>query len=298
MPIMTDDYFTDREFGAVPRASESIDERLWGGLHSLIETRLDDASFGYRFPLACPDAGKRPCGCDRSAFALMLEAEVPQIEWPLRPNKLPETPVILDLLEFCARAVGQPVEGSWHGFFDHYHLAWGRDAGLTAFVADVNRVFARNGLAFEMIAEGRIQRLLPAALRVALMQARFATGDAETDRLLETARLRILAPKYEDRSDGLEKLWDAFERIKTLEPGNDKRLTADAMLDYAARPGSKLRATLSVEADALTKIGNTHRIRHSEIWQEPLETALQIDYLFTRLFAFIYLQLKASNRAA
>ena len=63
-------------------------------------------------------------------------------------------------------------------------------------------------------------------------------------------------------------------------------------------PGSKLRASLSAEADALTKIGNTHRIRHSETSQEPLETTAQIDYLFTRLFAFVYFILKASNRAA
>lgn len=294
---MNDDYFTDREFGPVPRTTEEIDERLWGGLLSLIESRIDDGSFGYGFPSACPDQGRGPYGCDRAALGRILEAEIPRISWPLRARELPETPVILDLLEFCARAVGQPIQGSWHSYYDHYHLSWEREPGLAAFLADVNRQLARNGVAFEMNGEGRLQRILPPALRVALIDARFATGDAETDRLLETARSRILAPKHEDRSDGLEKLWDAFERIKTLEPGTDKRLTANAMLDYAARPASKLRAMLGAEADALTKIGNTHRIRHSEIWQEPLETTHQIDYLFTRLYAFIYLQLKASNRA-
>jgi hypothetical protein len=293
-----DDYFTDREFGPVPRASEDIDERLWGGLHSLIEVRLDDGSFGQRFPLACDDPGKLPCGCDRNAFGRSLEAEVPRASWPLYAHQLPPTPVILDILEFCARAVGAPVRGSWHGFFNHYHLSWDRASGLAEWVADTNRLLARNGVAFEMNQEGKMQRILPAALRVALLQARFASGDPETDRLLEVARLRILAPKQEDRSDGLEKLWDAFERIKTLEPGTNKKVMADAILDRAARPGSQLRASLATEADALTKIGNTHRIRHSEIWQEPLETSFQVDYLFTRLFAFIYLQLKASGRAA
>ncbi|RVG74075.1 hypothetical protein CN220_06975 [Sinorhizobium meliloti] len=228
----------------------------------------------------------------------MLQAEVPWIDWPLRVDELPDTPVVLDLLEFCAMAVGQPVQDGWHDFMRHYHLTWDRETGLSGFVADVNRLLARNGVAFEMTAEGNMQRVLPAPLRADLSHARFATGDVETDRLLEAARLRILAPRGEDRSDGLEKLWDAFERIKTLEPGADKRVTAEAMLDYAARPGSKLRASLSAEADALTKIGNTHRIRHSETWQEPLEMATQTDYLFTRLFAFVYLLLKASNRAS
>ncbi|MDB5580848.1 MAG: hypothetical protein JWR80_6024 [Bradyrhizobium sp.] len=295
---MSHTYFTDREYGSAPRATEVIDERLWGGLHSLIETRLSDASFGYRFPEACSDKGRGHYGCDHMAFARMLEAEVPQMGWPPRINQLPDTPVILDLLEFCALAVGQPRQGSWHDYYDHYHLSWNRDAGLSAFVIEVNRLLARNGLAFELTAEGKIQRLLPVPLREALVQARFASGDAETDRLLEAARLRILAPKHDDRSDGLEKLWDAFERIKTLEPGNDKRLTADAMLNRAARPDSRLRHALGLEAAALTQIGNNHRIRHSEVSQEPLETPLQIDYLFTRLFAFIYLQLRASGRAA
>ncbi len=295
---MTDYYFTDREYGTRPRATDNIDERLWGGLHSLIETKLDDGSFGLRFPDICSDPGNIPCGCDRSTFSRMLQAEVPWIEWPLRADQLPDTPVILDLLEFCAMAVGQPIQGAWHDYMRHYHLSWDRESGLAAFVVDVNRLLARNGVAFEMTSEGKIQRILPAPLREGLIQARFATGDAVTDRLLEAARLRILAPRHEDRSDGLEKLWDAFERIKTLEPGGDKRITADAMLDFAARPGSKMRASLSVEADALTKIGNSHRIRHSETSQEPLETAAQIDYLFTRLFAFVHLILKASNRAA
>jgi hypothetical protein len=295
---MTDYYYTDREYGAPPRTTETIDERLWGGLHSLIETRIDDGSFGLRFPDICSDPGGLPCGCDRSTFARMLQAEVPWLDWPLRANQVPDTPIILDLLEFCAAAIGLPIQGAWHDFMRHYHLSWDREAGLSGFVVDINRLLARNGVAFEMTAEGKIRRILPAPLREALIQARFATGDAETDRLLEAARLRILAPRHEDRSDGLEKLWDAFERIKTLEPGGDKRITAEAMLDFAARPGSKLRESLSVEADALTKIGNTHRIRHSETSQEPLETTAQIDYLFTRLFAFVYFILKASNRAA
>lgn len=295
---MNDVYFTDREFGAAPRSIEDIDDRVWGGLFSLIDARIDDGSFGARFPKACPDAGRGPYGCDKANFGRFLEAEIPRASWPLRLGNPPATPDILDILEFCARAVGQPIEGSWHDFYKHYHLSWDQVAGLAAFVADVNLIFARNGLAFEMGGDGKIRRILPAGLRAALIQARFASGDKETDRLLEYAREHILSPKAADRGDGLEKLWDAFERIKTLEAGQDKRASADAMLDHAARPGSKLRAMLGAEAEALTRIGNTHRIRHSEFSQEPLETAHQTDYLFTRLFAFIYLQLKACGRAS
>ena len=72
-------YFTDREFGERPRTIDVIDARLWGGLCSLIDTRVGDGSFGYRFPEQCPD-GRGPCGCDSHAFGLVLGAEVPSIE--------------------------------------------------------------------------------------------------------------------------------------------------------------------------------------------------------------------------
>ena len=108
--------------------------------------------------------------------------------------------------------------------------------------------------------------LLPEPLAKALRSTVFKTGDDKTDRLLETARHRIAPPKEDDRQVALEKLWDAFERLKTLEPGADKRRRADALLDQAAAPGTGFRKMLGEEALALTRIGNTFRIRHSEVW--------------------------------
>jgi hypothetical protein len=288
-------YFTDRDYGPRPRSADVIDERLWGGLYSLIQTRIEDGSFGFRFPERCPD-GYGACGCDEQAFRRVLAAEVPSIDWPLSPGTVPETPVTLDLLEFCAAAAGRPIEGVYHSFFRHHHLSWDRDAGLASFVTDVNLLFARNGIAYELTAEGKARRLLSQPLADSLGWALFDTGDGETDQLLETARRRILSPKAEDRRDAVEKLWDAFERLKTLEPGPNKSVQADAMLDRAASPGSKLRQVLGNEAAALTKIGNTFRIRHSEVSQEPLTTLDQIDYLFARMFAFLRIVLRGTGR--
>ena len=35
-------YYTEREFGARPPSIDVIDERLWAGLYSLIQTRIGD----------------------------------------------------------------------------------------------------------------------------------------------------------------------------------------------------------------------------------------------------------------
>lgn len=183
-------YYTDREYGARRPSIDTIDERLWAGLYTLIQTRIGDGSFGLRFPEQCPD-GNGPCGCDEQAFRRVLAAEVPWIEWPLSATETPETPVILDLLEFCARAVGEPIQGVYHSFFQHHHLSWDREAGLGRFVADVNMLFRRNALAFEITPAGEARRLLPAPLADTIGWMLFQTGDAETDRLLEAARRRI-----------------------------------------------------------------------------------------------------------
>ena len=163
-------------------------------------------------------------------------------------------------------------------------------------MSDVNRLFARNGVAYELTPEGQARRLLPTPLAEALGRTVFKTEDKETDRLLETARQQIIRPKIEDRHDALEKLWDAFERLKTLEPGPNKGIQAKKLLDRAATVGTRFRKVLEEDARALTEIGNTFRIRHSETSQEALRSPEQVDYLFGRLFAFIRLVLKATDR--
>ena len=107
---------------------------------------------------------------------------------------------------------------------------------------------------------------------------------------------RIASPKAEDRQYALEKLWDAFVRIKTLEPGKDERARAEALLDRAAAPESGFRRLLDEEVRPLTTIGTSFRIRHSETTQERVGDLGRVDYLFARLFALMRLVLKATGR--
>jgi hypothetical protein len=293
--MMTGTYFSDRELGPRPRTKEVISERVWEALRELIKTRIVDGSFGWRFPASCDD-GRGPCGTDASAFWSVARGEVPDLPDERWSVELPNAFVILDFLQFCAQAVARPIQRDFHAFFEHYHLSYDREAGLADFVASVNRLFARNGIAFELTDKGYARRLGPPGLREQLQEAVFHTGDDETDRLLETARRLILSPHDADRRDALEKLWDAFERIKTLEPGVNEREQANRLLDRTA-DAPKLRNVLDEEAGALTNIGNSLRIRHSETTQEPVQTLEQVDYLFHRMFSFLRLVLRATSRS-
>jgi len=291
-----DQYFTDREEGPRPRTIETIDDRVWGGLFSVITGSLSSEAVGWRFPERCPDGGAA-AGCDESALRLRFCADMPGVEWPLSASETPLAPTVLDILEFFAASVGEPHEVGFHSYFRHAHLAWDRDRGLEKFVADVNAVLARNGIALELNTDGTARRILPPPVVHAFSWMKSSNnGDSETDALLGAAMRLFLSPKLADRRDAVEKLWDAFERIKTLEPGADKRASAAALLDRVAIPGSAFRENLEVESTALTKMGNTFRIRHSEINQELLREAADIDYVFLRMFAYLTLVLRATNR--
>lgn len=278
-------YFSDREQGPKPRIEEAIDQNTWGGIIATIRSRINDGSFGCRFPESCMDGGV-PCGCDEYSFTQALKAEIPDIPWPLDEAQFPPTLAILDLIEFCYKSVGKPVSIEYHSFAKHNHLRFEREEGQAAFCKDINMIFARNGLAYELDPDGLIRRLPPKVLGEALKLAKFQTGDAELDSLLETARGKYLDPDLTVRREALEKLWDAWERLKTTEPGKDKKESASALLDKCA-PEVNFRKTLENEAVELTRIGNTFRIRHSETSQVPLESSEHVDYLFHRLFALI-----------
>lgn len=100
-----------------------------------------------------------------------------------------------------------------------------------------------------------------------------------------------------DRQDALEKLWDAFERIKTLEDGANKKESATRLLDRVSPKAPKFRAFIEREAKELTTIGNELRIRHSETDKEPVTSSEKVDYLFHRLFSFLHLLLGETDRA-
>ncbi len=97
------------------------------------------------------------------------------------------------------------------------------------------------------------------------------------------------------RRESLESLWDAWERLKTLEPGRDKKESTARILDRASQE-PVFRGVLETEARLLTDIGNNFMIRHAEINKTPINDDEHVDFLFHRLFAVIRLLLRKTNR--
>jgi len=291
---MTGDYFSDRERGPRSRTEVDIRESAWGGLVALIQGAIANGGFGQAFPQECQDGGAIS-GTNFYAMGLAVRGDIADIAWPLDGDSTPETYAILDLVEFAFKHIAKAEPGDYHSFYRHHHLDFDKDVGRAEFRGDVNRIFARNQLAYELAEDGRIIRLAHPVLREILTGSVFASGDQKLDNLLETARTRFLDPDPGVRKEALEKLWDAFERLKTVEPDLDKKAGANALIEKSASE-PKFKSLLAEESTCLTKIGNRFHIRHSETSQIELQNEHHVDYLFHRLFALVWLLLRARTK--
>lgn len=287
--------FTERHGQAVPRVAEALDENTRNGLLTLVSARIDEEWLGLSFPDRCGD-GYAYAGTNVNKLRETMKGY--GILWPddvVRATP-PEDGRVFDLVEFAHEFIAEPQNPSFHSYMSHMHYSYDRETGREKFTEDVNRIFERNGVAFNL-RDGEVTRIAPAVLHESLAEAAFHTGDGVLDELLEVARRKFLNRSVDVRRESLEKLWDAWERLKTIEAGNDKKAMVKTLLDNAASEPA-FRSNLEREARELTDIGNTFMIRHTEIGKIPVLDSAQIDYFFHRMFSMIRMLLRAGGRGA
>jgi len=288
--------FSERAGQPLPRVEETLPENVRAVIFQLIIQRIENHSFGLKFPDQCPD-GHGNSGC--SEMALRNNMEGYRVVWPADARRLDSDQVsdiqIFDLLEYAYEHVARPLPRGYHSFFGHYHHDYDQAAGRTELEEEVNRLFERNGIAFQL-REGQIERLVPSVLQEILTHSQFNTGDTILDELLGTAREKFLNRDLKIRREALEKLWDAWERLKSLSNPTDKKTSAKVLLDRVTSEPN-LRDRIEIEARQLTEIGNNFFIRHTEVSKPPITDSRQVDYLFHRLFALLRLILQAHEVA-
>lgn len=288
---MSDDYFfSERESGVWPPLRDEVGETQWGGVVALIRSRLAAHSFALSFPTNCDDPGRGIIATNEQAFWLALTAAVPDAPSSFSAREVPATPSAMDVLEFAFRHIADATEADYHEFYRHRHLDFNEISGQVGFIREINRIFRRSGLAFAMDSTGRVRRVPSPVVRERIARRLPSTGRPSLDDRLERAIERYGSPDPSERAEALEKLWDAWEELKTLrgaKPEGIKTLIAAVANDptYAD--------VLDQDARSLTTLGNTFQIRHSEVGQIDLEASTQVDYFFGRLFNMIWLLLTA-----
>jgi hypothetical protein len=307
-------FYSDRTGQPQPRVREEISAGIWRGLAMLIVRRVDDGSLALEFPAyGCHDhpaaiTGTNPRTLDSDLGTLIPELyKTRGIHDPadstvtlLNPYQAPATPVVLDVVDFVGRYIAEPTMRRQHLQHEHFEFdpRSSRSRGQRRFREDVELIFARNGIAFTAGEGMKTARLGPPEARVLLGDFVARTGDATLDELLREAHTRFLSRNPENRVVALEKLWDAFERLKSLENPANKGSSIQQLLAKAAGGDTQFQAHLDAECAELTRIGNGYHIRHFEADRHPLPTPVEasVDYLFTRLLSLIGYLLRQTGR--
>ncbi len=292
-------YFSERKLGSLPRVNNEINETVWGGIESFVKAKVADGSFGASYPKNCPD-GNVLIGTEEDGFWRALKSRVPNLPKQIQCEDTPKTLDVLDMIEFCWGNIAQPTIISYHGYFKHNDLRFDEDAreiGQKSFREEINEIFRRNGIAYTLTEAGKIERLVYTVLSEELASARFQTEDSGLNSLLEKAHQKFLDPREDTHRESLEALWDAWDRLKTLDMPDKKAGITAILNDTAGSASPKFREAIEREAKELTKIGNQLQIRHSETNQEKVVKTEHIDYLFHRLFSLIQMILRVRGQS-
>ena len=287
------DLYSDRLHGPKPRSETSLSKAVEVALQNLVLSYKDRDFFGVDFPETCPD-NNRPIGTNFEQLDQACIGLVPELnDWrtQIRNNYSQDIAVpqeaILDGLEWYARHVGEPQNLDFHDFFSHHHKAWDKVAGSMKFRHDINEIFARNGIAFEMNHDGLIVRLVEGPAANQLRSTQFDSGDPKTNELLELAKKRFFDRDHDAGQRSIEALWDAFERVKTHIDSSNKKSSANLLIIQVGTSDQE-NALLKDEMLALTKIGNDWRIRHHELDKHEMGAERDLrDYLFLRMFSLL-----------
>lgn len=331
---MTYEYFSDKELGSKELNSEEIPVGVWNCIVDIYHQFIHNCALAGNFPYGCPD-GRGVCDCSQIQLENILKGEVPDLIMPIdkvpskqanysrlqndfdwedeldvveekkkeedkKKDEIPGKYVILDFLQFLHKNIKDPEELNYHEFYGHFHYAF-EDGDLfkSKFRESINTIFSRNGIVFYLDNDGQIKRSIPKSIAKIITEIRFNTGDNRLNEMLEIAYSKFILPRPESRVESLEKIWDAFERLKTYFEKN-KKVSANQLIDVISENNVQIREIIECEFSELTKIGNKFQIRHFERDKIQLKSNQHIDYFFYRMSCLIHLcveslQMDSSN---
>lgn len=278
------DYFSEQELGPLPLIVEDVPPAAWTGISATFYRFADQHYFAAEFPEQCPD-GKGISGTSMAGLRALLVSHIPKLgDWP-RENEQPDTITAMDVVVFGWHHAQEPVIDGHHGYFGHDHYTFDRASGRERWRTEINRILARNGVALQQEADGRVVRVGTVAAGILTQAPVPAVGDPQLDGKIATALRKYQDPDPAVRREALEALWDAFERVKTVIDPTDKKRSAEALVELMLTDLPS-RQALTDEFNALTSLGNDFQIRHHEVARHAVEPAM-IDLLFVRCLALI-----------
>ena len=249
----------------------------------------------WKFPENCPD-GKGICGIDFDKLRTTLKYEIPNLYFNERnildvPTEDNATVffAIFDLIEYIYKNGKDISNKEFHNYFGHYDF---HDLQSHQFIEDflkeINDLFQKIGLLYHLTKEGIVERIVDNSVLNAETEELVSqiTEEGLQD-LLNKAIALYKMPDPSARQDAVEKIWDAFERLKTYYAPADKAKSAEQIVNDMAKGDPNFRGLFDKEFKELTNIGNNYCIRHHEMGKFDISEAEHYDYLFNRCLSLI-----------
>jgi len=118
--------------------------------------------------------------------------------------------------------------------------------------------------------------------------------DETINQKIEESKIYIRSKNSNKKQIALEKIWQSFERLKTIY-GENKRKSITTLINKVSYDSEKTKGVLQDEFKILTDIGNTYQIRHFENGTEPIPTDSFKEYLYFRILSLISYCLQEIN---
>ena len=94
----------------------------------------------------------------------------------------------------------------------------------------------------------------------------------------------------------IEKIWDAFERIKTIY-GTDKKKSLSELKEKVSGGSEEIAFFLEEEFVFLSKIGNKYQIRHFERGKKEFQSDDMKKYFYNRCASLVNLCISHLNNS-
>ncbi len=149
------------------------------------------------------------------------------------------------------------------------------------FENEINTILKLNNISVELRG-GEIHSTNNKAIEI---DSSIKIDEVGLEELIRTAADLYNKGKY---SYAVEKIWDAFERIKTYYyPILDKKKSVERIIEDISYGNENIKKMLNIEFKALTDIGNSYRIRHHEINKIDINKELHYKYFYKRCLVLI-----------
>ncbi|MCH4239147.1 MAG: hypothetical protein LKF71_02615 [Oscillospiraceae bacterium] len=258
----------------------------------------------HLFPLKCHDdfTASDYLSFDEHAFQNRINSKIPtlfrdkngKIGVPEDGDKYDQY-ALLDFIEFIAQNIKDISEG-WNN--PRYQNYWNIDCLNTweifsKYQNEINGIYKESGLLYTLTSERIVERIVENSSLTSENEKNIsAVKEKGTRELLTEAVILYKQPYSESQRDAVEKIWDAFERLKTYYTTLDKKHSAAKIVNDMAHGTTKFTDLFNAEFKALTDIGNTFRIRHHETDKIDITDTKYFDYFFNRCLSLIALAIQ------